>query len=42
MNRYIALLCLAALFTTTAFSFAPKNEKTPQAVEESFKKKFPM
>jgi hypothetical protein len=41
MNRYIVLLCMAALFATAAFSFSSKKDKTPQAVEESFKKKFP-
>jgi hypothetical protein len=41
MDRYIILLCMTALFATTAFSFSSKKDKTPQAVEESFKKKFP-
>ncbi len=41
MNRYIVLLCAGVLFTSTAFSFFSKKDKTPQAVEESFKKKFP-
>ncbi len=41
MNRYIVLLCAGVLFTSTAFSFSPKKDKRPQAVEESFRKKFP-
>ena len=41
MNRYFVLLCSTVLIATTVFPISPKKDKTPQAVEESFKKKFP-
>jgi hypothetical protein len=41
MNRLIVIIYSCILISTTLFALTPKKDKTPQVVEESFKKKFP-